>query len=306
MPLDPSVVLIDGPWTHRAIAANGARFHVTELGEGPLVLLLHGFPEFWWAWRHQLVSLAEAGYRAVAMDLRGYGASDKTPRGYDPSTLTGDVAGVIRSLGEPGAVVVGHGWGALLGWTCAVMQPKVVRGLVAVSIGHPRRMRSSLLRDPAQAWRAIHTLGFQRPWIPERMLVAHDGALVEQLLRRWSASGWPDPAAAARYRRAMQVENAAHCALEYYRWAVRSIPRPDGIRFANRMKEPIRAPVLHLHGAEDGAYLPRSSESSGAYVEAAYRWRLLPGVGHFPHEEAPDRFDAELLSWLAGPPCTIP
>jgi len=301
MPLDPSVALIDGPWTHRAIAANGARFHVSEMGEGPLVLLLHGFPEFWWAWRHQLVSLADAGYRAAAMDLRGYGASDKTPRGYDPATLTGDVAGVIRSLGEPDAVVVGHGWGSLLGWACAVMQPKVVRRLVSVSIGHPLRLRTALLTHPAQARRAAHALAFQRPWLPERRLVAHDGAHVEQFLRQWGGPGWPDAATATRYRRAMQVENAAHCALEYYRWAVRSIPRPDGVRFANRMKTPIEVPVLHLHGAEDGAYLPSSGQGSEQYVDAPYRWRLLDGVGHFPHEEAPAAFDAALLSWLADP-----
>ena len=93
------------------VAANGARFHVALVGDGPLVLFLHGFPEFWWAWRHQLPAVAAAGYCAAAMDLRGYGASDKPPRGYDLSTLAADVAGVIRSLGARDAVVVGHGWG---------------------------------------------------------------------------------------------------------------------------------------------------------------------------------------------------
>ena len=114
---DDDVVLPEGPWTHRQVAANGARFHVVEAGEGPLVLLLHGFPMFWWTWRRQLPALAEAGYRAVAMDLRGYGGSDKTPRGYDPFTLSGDVAGVVRSLGSATATLVGHGWGGLLAWT---------------------------------------------------------------------------------------------------------------------------------------------------------------------------------------------
>jgi len=79
---DASSVLIDGPWEHKFVSANGARFHVAELGEGPLVVLLHGFPQFWWAWRDQLTALAEAGYRAAAIDLRGFGASDKPPRGY--------------------------------------------------------------------------------------------------------------------------------------------------------------------------------------------------------------------------------
>ena len=98
-----SPVRIDGPWTHRDVAANGARFHIAEMGDGPLVLLLHGFPQFWWTWRHQLTALADAGYRAVAMDLRGVGGSDRTPRGYDPANLALDITGVVRSLGEPDA-----------------------------------------------------------------------------------------------------------------------------------------------------------------------------------------------------------
>ncbi len=112
MASDLSAVYVDGPWTHRELTSNGARFHLAELGEGPLVLFVHGFPQFWWTWRDQLTAFAEAGYRAVAMDLRGFGGSDKTPRGYDPTTLARDVIGVIKALGEPNAAVVGHGWGA--------------------------------------------------------------------------------------------------------------------------------------------------------------------------------------------------
>ena len=112
-------MLVDGPWTHREVSAGGTRFHVAESGSGPLVLLLHGFPEFWWSWRHQLPALAAAGFRAVAPDLRGYGASDKPPRGYDVPTLAADVAGLVRALGEREAVVVGHDWGGLLAWASA-------------------------------------------------------------------------------------------------------------------------------------------------------------------------------------------
>ena len=111
---------LPGPWTHRDISARGTRFHAAELGEGPLVLLLHGFPESWWSWARQLVVLAEAGYRGVAVDLRGYGGSDKPPRGYDLVTLAGDAAGLIRALGEANAVVVGHDWGGLVAWSTAV------------------------------------------------------------------------------------------------------------------------------------------------------------------------------------------
>ncbi|MCU1690426.1 MAG: alpha/beta hydrolase, partial [Jatrophihabitantaceae bacterium] len=103
---DDSVVLIDGPWTHRTVRANGLALHVVEAGSGPLILLLHGFPEFWWTWRHQLTALAAAGYRAVAVDLRGYGASDKPPRGYDTATLTADITQLVTALGEREAILV--------------------------------------------------------------------------------------------------------------------------------------------------------------------------------------------------------
>ncbi|WP_117214559.1 alpha/beta fold hydrolase, partial [Allorhizocola rhizosphaerae] len=111
--------MVDGPWAHRFVSANGSRFHVAELGSGPLVLLLHGFPEFWWAWHHQLPLLADAGFRAVAVDLRGYGASDKPPRGYDGFTLAADVTGLIRGLGERRAIVAGAGAGGLIAWAAA-------------------------------------------------------------------------------------------------------------------------------------------------------------------------------------------
>ena len=300
--METSAVQPPGPWAYRTIAANGARFGLAELGAGPLVLLLHGFPTFWWTWRRQLVTLADAGYRAVAMDLRGYGSSDKTPRGYDPLTLSGDVAGVVRSLGFGEAVIVGHGWGGLLAWTCAVLQPKVVDRLVVVSAPHPRRMRAAVAADRRQLAASWHVVNYQRPWAPENRLVRDGGAHVEELLRRWAATpGWPDAETAARYRAAMAVEHVAHCSLEYYRWMVRSLFRPDGQRYARRMLAPIEAPVLQVHGDADPAVLPATADGSGRYVSGPYAWTLLPGVGHFPHEEAPAAFDAAVLGWLGAP-----
>ncbi len=300
MPDDGSVVWAEGPWTHRQIAANGARFHVAEAGEGPLVLLIHGFPTFWWTWRAQLVALAEAGYRAVAMDLRGYGGSDKTPRGYDPITLTGDVAGVVQSLGEAEATIVGHGWGGLLAWTSAVFEPKVVTRLAVISAPHPRRMRSAAL-DRNQLTASSYLLGYQRPWIPERQLVADDGAAVATLLQEWSGTpGWPDPGTSEIYRRAIQIQAVAHSALEYHRWAVRSLARPDGLRYARRMRAPIPRPVLHLHGARDPVVRPSTAAGSGRYVAGPYSWSVVPEVGHFPHEEDPEAVNAALVGWLAS------
>ncbi len=297
-----SAVQVDGPWSHRSVSANGTRFHIAESGDGPLVLLLHGFPEFWWTWRSQLASLARAGFRAVAADLRGYGGSDKPPRGYDLVTAASDAAGMVRALGEANAVIVGHDWGGLVAWTMGAYYPKVVRRLAVVSAPHPLRMSSAVLTDPfGQGKRSGYALRFQLPATPERQLVRDDGAKVGRLLKEWSGPGWPDDEADRRYREAMRIPGVAHSALEYHRWIVRSRLRPDGMRYVRRMRAPIQAPTLHLHGALDTCVLPRTARGAGRYVDGPYRWRLIDGAGHFPHEELPDRFNAELRGWLADP-----
>jgi pimeloyl-ACP methyl ester carboxylesterase len=299
---DPSdVVRVDGPWTHRDIAANACRFHVVEAGEGPLVVLLHGFPLFWWTWRRQIESLAAAGYRVAAMDLRGYGGSDHTPHGYDPLTLADDVAGVIRTLGEPNAVVVGQGWGGLVAWTLASRHPELVKGLVPVGMPHPAVLRRAFRADAEQRRRGGYIVGFQRPFVPERQLTRDDAARVEVLLRRWAGPSWPDAETAAVYRAAMLVPNTAHCSVEFHRWAVRSIPRRDGRRFQEAIAAPITVPVLQIHGLLDGAILPRTVDGSEEYATNYVR-ADLEGVGHFPHEEDPDAFDAVLIRWLAAVP----
>jgi pimeloyl-ACP methyl ester carboxylesterase len=295
-------IFIEGPWSHRSVSANGTRFHVAESGDGPLVLMLHGFPEFWWTWREQLASLSRAGYRAVAVDLRGYGGSDKPPRGYDLVTAASDAAGLVRSLGEANAVLVGHDWGGLIAWTVATYFPKVVRRLAVVAMPHPLRLRGAVWSDPfGQGRRIGHALGFQIPLLPERQLLK-DGALrVGRMLTVWSGPGWPDYETERNYRAAMSMPSVAHSALEYHRWFIRSRFRPDGLRYARSMRVPVQAPTLHLHGSLDRCVLPSAARGSGRYVEAPYRWRLIDGAGHFPHEEQPERFDAELRAWLADP-----
>ncbi|MDG4833880.1 alpha/beta hydrolase [Solwaraspora sp. WMMD1047] len=300
-PVDESCVLTDGPWNHRFVGANGSRFHVVEAGSGPLVLFLHGFPEFWWAWHDMLPAVADAGYRAVAVDLRGYGASDKPPRGYDGYTLAADVAGLIRALGERSAVLVGSGSGGLIAWTTAAFHPKLVRRLVVLAAPHPLRLRAGIFADPrGQFAAATPTLKFQIPRY-EHLLTRDDAALVGYFLRRWGGPNWVASAGfdeyAARCREAMQIPQAAFCALEGYRWAFRSVLRLHGYRFVRLMQEPLVTPTLQLHGGRDQASLPRTAQGSSRYVTAPYEWRLLDDTGHFPHVEVPDLVLGEVLRW---------
>jgi len=301
MPIpDHAVVFAEGPWGHRDITANGMRFHAAELGDGPLVLLLHGFPQFWWSMRHLLQDVASAGYRCVAPDLRGYGGSDKPPRGYDAFTLAGDVAGMIRALGARDAVLIGHDWGGFAAWTTAALYPALVRGLVVLGAAHPLRARTALVTDPGGQLRASAPLfTYQLPWWPERALVRRDAEAVATLLTAWSAGGWRDDEALRRYRAHMQIPHVAHSALEYFRWWMRSQFRADGLRFARLLRRSrIQAPTLQLHGGADPFVLPRTAAGSGRYVDGAYSWRVIADAGHLLPEEKPKLVGQEILHWL--------
>lgn len=301
LPDPEEAIRAPGPWTHRDVAANGSRFHVADVGDGPVVLLLHGFPTFWWTWRKQLVRLAEAGYRAIAMDLRGYGGSDHPPEGYDPRTLSADVAGVIRCLGVPEATIVGHGWGGLVAWSTAVLEPEVVRAIAPVSMPHPRQLRSALLRDGRQRAAMRYALGFQWPFLPERSLTAHDGKRVGDFLASWSQDpGWLDEATRDTFQAAFLRWPTAHTAIEYHRWAVRSVLRPDGLGYMSVMEAPVQRPVLQVHGTADPMVLVGSVDGSDEYVRAPYT-RVDLSAGHFVHEEVPEDFSRALLTWLDGP-----
>jgi pimeloyl-ACP methyl ester carboxylesterase len=291
-------ILLEGPWRHRDIAANGIRFHVA-LGEHfsprrQLVLLLHGFGEFWWAWRHQIPALDAAGFSAAAMDLRGYGASDKTPRGYDPHTTAFDVTGVIKSLGFSTGVIVGHDWGGIAGWTSLAYAAAPVRGLVSVAAPHPL----------AFPWRPnLPTLAFfQLPLFPERRIMADDGLYIEELLRSWAADGsrFLTPAEARHYRDALMLWPSPHCALEYQRMFVRNHFRSMGRDFRRALREPVSVPLLSIHGQEDQLVPLSAMMAAEKRVEARRDLISLPGVGHLPHEEDPATVTSALLDWLSA------
>ncbi|MGV9801806.1 alpha/beta fold hydrolase [Mycobacterium sp. NPDC003449] len=326
-PPDPSITRIDGPWRHRQVHANGVRFHVVEgessqpdhgsggessqpdhASEGesadedrPLVILLHGFGSFWWSWRHQLRGLT--GARVVAVDLRGYGDSDKPPRGYDGWTLAGDTAGLVRALGHKTATLVGHADGGLVCWATAMLHPRAVRAIAVISSPHPVALRASALarRDQRRAllpW----MLRYQLPMWPEHQLTRHDAAELERLIRSRAGAKWQsshDFSETVRHlRQAIQIPGAAHSALEYQRWAVRSQLRGDGRRFMRSMKSPINVPVLHLRGDADPYVLADPVYRTQRYAPHG-RYVSLTGAGHFGHEEEPDEVNAQLMRYLA-------
>lgn len=291
-------ILLDGPWRHQDVAANGIRFHVA-VGEhfNPrrhLVLLLHGFGEFWWAWRYQIPALDEAGFSAAAMDLRGYGASDKTPRGYDPQTTAFDVSGVIKSLGFSTGVIVGHDWGGMAAWATLAYTPSPVRAMVSVAAPHPL----------AFPWRTnFPTLAlFQVPLLPERRIMAEDGLYIEELLRRWAADGAEllTAAEARHYRDALMLWPSPHCALEYQRSFVRNHFRSTGRDFRRALRQPISVPLLSIHGQEDQLVPIPAMTAAEKWVDARHDLISLPGVGHLPHEEDPAVVTAAIIDWLTA------
>jgi pimeloyl-ACP methyl ester carboxylesterase len=299
-PPDPSVTRIDGPWRHLEVHANGIRFHVVEaipaestapLGaERPLVILLHGFGSFWWSWRHQLRALS--GARVVAVDLRGYGGSDKPPRGYDGWTLAGDTAGLVRALGHEKATLVGHADGGLVCWATSVLHPRAVRAIALVSSPHPVALRASALTRQDQSKALLPwILRYQLPWWPEHVLTRDDAAELEALVRSRAAGKWlaseDFSENITQLRRAIQIPFAAHSALEYQRWAARSQLRGEGRRFMKSMKRPLAVPMLHLRGELDPYVLADPVDRTQRYAPHG-RYVSVAGAGHFAHEEAPD------------------
>lgn len=302
---------IDGPWRHLDVHANGIRFHVVEAVQPdldattpatarPLVILLHGFGSFWWSWRHQLRALT--GARVVAVDLRGYGGSDKPPRGYDGWTLAGDAAGLIRALGHSSATLVGHADGGLACWTTAVLHSRLVRAIALISSPHPAALRLSTLTRRDQSRALLPTLlRYQVPIWPERLLTRHDATEIERLVRSRSSAKWAaseDFSQSIGYlRQAIQIPGAAHCALEYQRWAVRSQLRGEGRRFMGSMIKQLGIPVLHLRGDADPYVLAAAVERTQRYAPHG-RYISIAGAGHFSHEELPDEINRHLMRFF--------
>jgi epoxide hydrolase 4 len=275
--------VIEHGFTH----ANGIRIHTVESGTGPPVLLLHGFPDFWYGWRHQIGALSDAGFRVIAPDLRGYNETD-APRGvraYSMSTLVDDLVGLIGAIGLERPAVVGHDWGGLIGWHAAMYHPERVSRLAILNAPHPVPFARTLRRNPRQLVRSAYGAFFQLPIVPERLLGARRFAL---LRRGWRRGPAPQPEDVRRYMEAFRKPYRLSGPLNYYRAWLRS-PRPEPRR--------IDLPTLVLWGERDPFLLSSLLEGLEAWVHDL-RIHRVEKAGHWLNHDHTEVVNERLISFL--------
>jgi pimeloyl-ACP methyl ester carboxylesterase len=296
---------VTGELEHRHVDVGGVRLHVVEAGSGPLVVLLHGFPEFWYSWRHQIPALADAGFRVAAPDMRGYNLSDK-PRGlaaYSGEALAGDVRGLIEGLGEERAHVVGHDWGGQVAWETAMRHPDRVERLAILNVPHPVRMLEGM-RTLRQLRRSWYIFFFQLPLVPEAALRAGDFAAPRRVLRRDPVS----PAAFGdedieRFVEAWSQPGALTAMLAYYRAAVRSPAAIRGVLGRGDGASGVRvveAPTLVIWGECDTALGSELAEPPRRWVPNLVGVERLPDASHWLQNDAPERVNRLLVDFLAS------
>lgn len=268
------------------VRANGLSFAYLSEGTGPLVLLLHGFPDTAHTWDRVIPAVAAAGFRAVAPFMRGYHPTEIPVDGrYDSDTLARDVLALIEALGEEQAIVVGHDWGASAAYAAAGLGPERVKLLVTIGIPHPRSIRPT----PRMLWTIRHFVTLRGRGAANKIR-AHDFALVDELVRRWSPA-WKDIPASetAHVKRAFAEPGCAEAACAYY--AAVSPRLPEGHRV------PIRVPSVAFAGEHDNI-APRAFEKARLLYESSYEVVIVPG-GHFMHREHPEPFISALVQTLS-------
>lgn len=278
------------------IEANGLRFEYLEAGEGPLVLLLHGFPDNAWTWSRQMSVLSDSGYRAVAPFMRGYPPTDAAPGGrYDAGALSADVVGLIEAFGDEPAFVVGNDWGAVSAYAAMALHPEAIRRSIVIAAGHPATLMPTL-EHPHQIHHIFHFWFFQQEAIAPAAVRNNDFALVDYLWRHWSADGFEDSDHIAQVKTTLAPHGATEAALSYYPALFRLWT--DHPEVAEKMSGKTTVPTLAIFGEAD---TPREL-SAGEYVHftSEYRLDIVPGAGHFAHREKPEHVNQLLLEWFAG------
>lgn len=281
-------------WRDGFIETNGVRLHYVTQGQGPLMLFLHGFPDFWYSWRHQIAEFA-SDHRVVALDMRGYNDSEKPPlrSAYRMKELVADVAGVIEQLGEGRAILVGHDWGGAVAWATAEARPGLVTRLVVLNMPHPALFREGL-RRPAQLLRSWYILLFQLPLLPELLLTVNRAELVARIFRGSLVNRRAiSRADLDRYREAMLKPGAATAQLNYYRSIFGAA--------AGRPNQVLRMPTLLIWAQDDSVLGQELTAGTERYVKDL-TLRLVPGCGHFVQQEKPRVVNAEIRAWLSRAP----
>ncbi|MFN8123464.1 MAG: alpha/beta hydrolase [Thermoleophilia bacterium] len=286
--------------TTERVKAGEIRLSVTTEGDGEPVILLHGFPELAYSWRHQIPALAAGGYRAIAPDLRGYGASDRPSlvEDYGIQALAGDVANLMDAMGIDRAHVVGHDWGGSLAWVTAAVRPERVRSLVILNSPHPVASAEARNEDPAQRAKSWYMLLFQFPGVAETWLSKDDFHELREMVFRNAAPGTFTPEDEAVFTDAFRQDGALTAALNYYR---ANMPAAAWLRPPPQLP-PVTVPTMIVWGEGD-AYLGLGLlDRSAAKVAGPLRVERLPGVSHWVQQEAPDRVNALLLDWFGNVP----
>ena len=279
---------------HFDAEVNGIRLHVAATGSGDPVVLLHGFPEFWYSWRKHLPTLGAAGFRALAPDLRGYNLSERpdTLRSYRGRELTADIEQLIERYASGRACLVGHDWGGVIAWRVAALRPDLVRKLVILNAPHPAAYQRALRTHPMQWLRSLYVMAFQVPWVAERLLSLGNFWLLEKTLQRQpsnrSAFTVED---IARYKEAFRSPGGVTARLNYYRAA---------LRYPNDLwGEPqrVNVPTLVIWGDRD-PYLGKHLTADLHRWVADVRVEHLPDVSHWVQNDAPEAVNRLLIDFF--------
>ena len=275
-----------------AASEGGVKIHYASLGEGPLVVMIHGFPDFWYSWRHQMAGLSDR-FQVVAIDQRGYNLSDK-PKGvenYDMRLLVQDVAAVVRHLGRDKATIVGHDWGGAVAWQFAIFQPQMTERLIVLNLPHPNGLVRELRTNKDQIANSEYARNFQAK-SPSDPTVFFGRPMTAETM-----SGWVrDPAARARYVEAFGRSDF-EAMLNYYK---RNYPRGAGADAPALPELPkVRVPVLMFHGLADQALNAEGLSGTWNWLEKDLTLVTVPGAGHFVQQDAADLVTSTMRWWLA-------
>jgi pimeloyl-ACP methyl ester carboxylesterase len=275
-----------------ADVGDDVRLHYVEAGDGPLVLLLHGFPEFWFGWRLQIAPLAAAGFRVVAPDTRGYNLSSR-PEGvaaYSVGLLADDIRGLIRALGAESATLVGHDWGGSIAWTVAMNHPEVVDRLAILNAAHPNKL-SEGLHNPNQLRKSWYFFFFAVPGLPEDIVHARDWHFFRHFLHDANPAYTPEEM--ERYIEAWSQPGAAAAMINYYRSSVKESSKQAKAGF-----RPISAPTLVIWGQRDGYLGEQLAEPDREDVPGLDRVERLPDASHWVHHDESARVNRLLIDFL--------